>query len=101
MEGNLCRCKLCGMEFSEAEMSEEHYPARSTGNDDVVALDFVKMMDSFLSTEIQAEIRSRLANGEKIEEITGDIFDTRLSIPIISPWKNGKNALPKMQHLFR
>lgn len=95
MEGNLCRCKLCGMEFSEAEMSEEHYPARSTGNDDVVALDFVKMMDSFLSTEIQDEIRSRLANWEKIEEITGDIFDTRLSIPKYPHGRTARTICPK------
>lgn len=81
MNGNLCRCKLCGMEFSGSKMSEEYYPARSTGNDDVVALDFVKMMDSFQSAEIQTEIKSRLANGKTIEEITGNIFDTRLSTP--------------------
>ena len=26
-------------------MSDEHYPARSVGNDDVVALDLIKMLD--------------------------------------------------------
>ena len=38
-----CRCKLCGKIFPETEMSEEHYPAKSVGNDDVVAVDIVKM----------------------------------------------------------
>ena len=75
--------------FNEAEMSEEHYPARSTGNDDIVALNFIKMMDSFQSTEIQSEIKDRLDRGETLEEITGDIFDTRLST---SMYPHGRTA---------
>ena len=31
-----CRCKLCGALFKDSDMSEEHYPARSTGNDDIL-----------------------------------------------------------------
>lgn len=46
MEQN-CQCRLCRQFFSEEEMSEEHYPAKSVGNDDVIALDIVKMFDSF------------------------------------------------------
>ena len=41
------KCKLCGKYFSDSEMSDEHYPAHSTGNDDIVTLDFKKMIDSF------------------------------------------------------
>lgn len=33
---NKFRCKLCNNEFLDDEMSEEHYPARSTGNEDIV-----------------------------------------------------------------
>ena len=36
------RCKLCGGLFSDDQMSEEHYPARSVGNDDIVSLNIVK-----------------------------------------------------------
>lgn len=42
-----CRCKLCGALFKDSDMSEEHYPARSTGNDDIVALDIIKMFEHF------------------------------------------------------
>ena len=33
-----CKCRLCGDYFSDSEMSEEHYPARNTGNEDIVAV---------------------------------------------------------------
>lgn len=29
-------------------MSEEHYPAHSVGNDDIIALDFTKLMDTLM-----------------------------------------------------
>lgn len=38
-------CRLCGKSFLISEMSEEHYPAHSVGNDDIVKLDLVKMID--------------------------------------------------------
>jgi hypothetical protein len=75
--------------FYEAEMSEEHYPARSTGNDDIVALDFVKMMDSFQSKEMHADILRRIADGETIEEIASNIFDTQLTTSI---YPHGRTA---------
>ena len=37
-----CKCRLCGDYFSDSEMSEEHYPARNTGNEDIVAVDLGK-----------------------------------------------------------
>ena len=39
-----CKCRLCGDYFSDSEMSEEHYPARNTGNEDIVAVDLGKML---------------------------------------------------------
>lgn len=44
MSNNICR--LCGNSFLNEEMSEEHYPAKSVGNDDIVLLDIAKMFDS-------------------------------------------------------
>lgn len=38
-------------------MSEEHYPARNTGNEDIVAVDLGKMFDTFISENVHAEIR--------------------------------------------
>ena len=42
----LYRCRLCGKEYPYSEMSEEHYPAKSVGNDDVIAFDIVKLFES-------------------------------------------------------
>lgn len=39
------RCRLCGNYYSDSDMSEEHYPARNTGNEDVVAVDLGKMFN--------------------------------------------------------
>lgn len=74
-----CRCKLCGKMFNDSDMSEEHYPARNTGNNDIVELDIVKLFDAFQSNELRSEIIKRLNNGEKSEDITGEIFDKRLA----------------------
>lgn len=46
------QCALCKNFFKNSEMSEEHYPAKSTGNDDIVALDFGKMIDSIMSGKV-------------------------------------------------
>lgn len=51
-----CKCRLCGDYFSGNEMSEEHYPARNTGNEDIVAVDLGKMFDTFISENVHAEI---------------------------------------------
>lgn len=79
MDKKLCRCKLCGLDFDESEMSEEHYPARSTGNEDIVQLDLMKMIDSLQSSELRLEISKRLSAGETIDEISGNIFDEQFS----------------------
>ena len=63
------KCKLCGEFFGDKEMSEEHYPARSVGNEDIVALDLVKLFDSFQSEEIRERIRNKLSTGESFEQI--------------------------------
>ena len=79
MEDTKLKCKLCGRFFDDEEMSEEHYPARSVGNEDIVALNIVKMLDSFQSEEIRERIKTKLSDGESIERISGDIFDNELA----------------------
>lgn len=74
-----CKCRLCGQFFDDKEMSEEHYPARSVGNEDIVALNITKMFDSFQSKEMQERIENKLSAGESIERISGDIFDNELA----------------------
>ena len=67
----LYKCKLCGMMFEYSNMSEEHYPARNTGNYDIVELDLCKLIDAFQSAELHSEIIHRANNGENIEDIAG------------------------------
>lgn len=84
-----CKCKLCGNYFSNNEMSEEHYPARSVGNEDIVELDIIKMFDTISSDEIKGKIKERINSGEMIEEISGSIFDSMLSRSL---YPNGRTA---------
>ena len=51
-------------------MSEEHYPARSTGNEDIVAVDLIQMVDTMQSPDMHTVISARLRKGETLEEIT-------------------------------
>ena len=74
-----CQCRLCRQFFSEDEMSEEHYPAKSVGNDDVVALDIVKMLDSFQSPELWNEVSKAMKEGKSFEEASGSYFDRELA----------------------
>ena len=70
-------------------MSEEHYPARSTGNEDIVALDLIKMFDTLQSENIHTEVTKRLNLGETPQKIVDDIFDNRVSKPL---YPNGRTA---------
>ncbi len=81
MEQN-CQCRLCRQFFSEEEMSEEHYPAKSVGNDDVIALDIVKMFDSFQTKSFRNEIWKDMKNGKSFEEASGAYFDKELAQPL-------------------
>lgn len=89
------KCKLCGNFFCDEEMSEEHYPARSVGNEDIVALDIIKMFDSFQSEEMRMKIENRLTNGENIEQISSDIFDNELSKPIYPQGRTARTLCRK------
>lgn len=87
---NQYKCKLCGKICSEDEISEEHYPARNTGNEDIVKFDISKMFDTLLSEETRNRIFSRLKGGEPFEEIAGDIFDKELSEPLYPDGRTAK-----------
>lgn len=76
------RCKLCGKDYPENKLSDEHYPAHSVGNDDIVQLDLVAMMDMFMSENLASELKTRVNNGESLNDIADNIFDNRISKPI-------------------
>ena len=77
-----CRCKLCGKTFPDAEMSEEHYPAKSVGNDDVVAVDIVKMIETMQSGAIIKKAAENIKRGVAIKDTAGAFFDEELAISI-------------------
>lgn len=60
-------------------MSEEHYPAKSTGNEDIVALGFGKMIDSMRSGELAERLFHKENQGKTVEEVSGEFFDEELS----------------------
>lgn len=76
------KCKLCGFTYVEEEMSEEHYPARNTGNEDIVSVSLSECIDMLRSEAIRVEIIKRMQTGEKYVDIVGNIFDTRLSTSV-------------------
>ncbi len=88
MSRNKIECKLCHKLFDFDEMSEEHYPARSVGNEDIVLLDIVKMIDSFQPAGMK-KIEKRYLQGESIGQISDDIFDNELSLQL---YPNGRTA---------
>lgn len=75
------QCRLCQKYFSEKEMSEEHYPAKSVGNDDIVGFDIIKMVDSFQSGAALEDVLKGIAQGKTFEEASGEFFDKELSKP--------------------
>ena len=91
------KCKLCGKYFLENEMSDEHYPARSVGNEDIVAFDIVKAMDVIQSKEFRNEITNKLANNVAFEDVVGDICDEKLSKPL---YRAGRTARTLCQNVI-
>ena len=88
MSRNKIECKLCHKLFDFDEMSEEHYPARSVGNEDIVLLDIIKMID-FFQTDGMKRFEKRYLQGESIGQISDDIFDNELSLSL---YPNGRTA---------
>ena len=94
MNCNKIECKLCHKLFDFNEMSEEHYPARSVGNEDIVLLDIVKMIDSFQPEEMK-KIESRYLQGESLEQIFDDIFDNELAFPLYPKGRTARTLCRK------
>lgn len=89
------RCKLCDSLFKDSDMSEEHYPARSTGNEDIVALDIIKMFETMQSEKVYSEIEKRLNAGEKSEDIAGNISDSQLTTSLYPKGRTARTLCRK------
>ena len=80
----MIKCRLCERLFREEDMSDEHYPARSVGNNDVVQLDLVKMMDSLMGMDrdFNQFVAERKKKGFSVEESQDAFFDEYLARPL-------------------
>ena len=92
---NKLKCKLCGNYFDDNEMSEEHYPARSVGNDDIVAVDISKTIDTLLSKEIRNNIINRVEHGENLKQVSDDLFDNELATPLYPHGRTARSLCKK------
>lgn len=75
-------CRLCNEFYTVSEMSEEHVPARSVGNVDIVKFDIVKMVEMLQSGEVGNKIRKKQSDGYVFKEIVEEIFDNQLTEPL-------------------
>lgn len=95
IEKDKFKCKLCNQFYCDEEMSEEHYPARSVGNEDIVEINIVEMFDSLTSEKTRNRIEDRLSKGERIEQITDDLFDNELSKPLYPKGRTARTLCRK------
>ncbi len=89
MEKVKCKCKLCGDYFDDKDMSEEHYPARSVGNNDIVKLDLINLFDSVNNKELRKNVLSEVSSGGDASNIISDYFDNELATSV---YPNGRTA---------
>ncbi|MBZ5964599.1 hypothetical protein KIJ11_08840 [Leuconostoc gelidum subsp. gelidum] len=73
------QCMLCHDLFENSELSAEHYPAKSVGNNDIVALDLVKMFDFLLDKENIQNFFTDIETGKEFNKKLDMLFDNELS----------------------
>lgn len=71
MEEKELKCRLCEKYYNDEDMSEEHYPAHSVGNDDIIALDFTKLMDTLMgdNQEFKKIMNDAIDSGYNLMEL--------------------------------
>ena len=81
MKNQKVQCRLCEQYFNDEDMSEEHYPAHCVGNDDIIALDFIKYMDTCMGNnqELYEDINNAIRNGEDPKVCADKYFDQYLA----------------------
>lgn len=79
MSNKTYKCKLCNKNYKYEEMSEEHYPAKSVGNEDIVALDIIKVADFCLNKPKRKTMLKNVPKNLSINEIKDYLFDNEFS----------------------
>lgn len=82
VETKNCKCRLCGNLFFDNEMSDEHYPARSTGNEDIVAINLMDIFDPAKGQIMLEKVQKRHTDGEDLLDAISKVFDDEYAIPV-------------------
>lgn len=93
----MVRCRLCERYFEDKEMSEEHYPAHSVGNDDVVKLNAVNLVDTLMgeNDDFNAFIAREHQNGKPLKELFESYFNNKLFEPIYPKGRTARTLCQK------
>lgn len=90
-------CRLCEKYFEDKEMSDEHYPARSVGNDDIVQLDIVKLFDTMMGENIDFKrfFAKEQQKGKTLKESFEFFFDSELAESIYPRGRTARTLCQK------
>ena len=89
------RCVLCQSYCKYSKMSEEHYPAKSVGNFDIVNFDLIKSIEFTISPEINKIIQLRINKGERKDDVLSEIFDTHLATDLYPKGRTSRSLCIK------
>lgn len=89
------RCVLCQSYCKYSKMSEEHYPAKSVGNFDIVNFDLIKSIEFTMSPEINKIIQLRINKGERKDDVLSEIFDTHLATDLYPKGRTSRSLCIK------
>lgn len=81
MKEHKIQCRLCEQYFSNSDMSEEHYPAHCTGNDDIVRINIQDLLDTLMgdNPEFNEGIKTSIRSAKDPIEFAERYFDNTLS----------------------
>ncbi|SET56271.1 Uncharacterised protein [Lacrimispora sphenoides] len=96
------QCRLCEQFFDDLDMSEEHYPAHSVGNDDIIQLDFIKLADDFMgeNKELNRKIGNAIRNGENLQSTAEEYFDNSLAEDLYPKGRTARTLCRKCNMFF-
>ena len=85
--GDKIKCRLCQKCFNNEDMSDEHYPAKTVGNNDLVMIDPEKFIESLIKIKKEANEYYEENNKEKYLKEAEKMFDEKIAMPL---YPNGR-----------
>ncbi|URZ86807.1 hypothetical protein [Floricoccus penangensis] len=89
------KCVLCQEYFKNNKMSEEHYPAKNTGNIDIVKLDATKMYEDMTNDKLFYDIKARMSEGKSFREASDEYFDEELATSLYPKGRTSRTLCRK------